>query len=517
MRVYNKEKVHKMVTEAEQMVAVAVAGEISRGKSRVSEARYNSECDASSELTSEGESDDEVDAPDATNSSGRKSASLNRTFMLPNADAIAATAESSPVVMRNHRRTKAQRPLSLSGLTGVPLSSSIVAGSSGCNRGSIGNHGVGGGDYASSRWAASETALNHLVSSPTLSPGSASERPFMCNASTQKDRLSPSTEGLGSSLAGLSSCGSASGSGARPRRRRHSARHRTLKSMQRRSELDVHSGGSDSNNATLQARLSASAASASSSGEASSTGTGSHRSRRIVKSTTLTRISVEQSSPVAVATGHHVVQSTAQSSPLKPQAASSNSSPRSAPSDGELCLGHADETSNFSEQAWDNYLVMTVSQCLKCLYHLEFSFYPICCLPVLCLKQDRYASEAYSEDADAESARRLLEFGEDYRNDLDSLSDCPSSLSNELRNFRPHYPHKRSPPKRPKGFGSAERSVLTEMRMLDSDSDVDDLVHVVETSASQYGIALNTFHKVLNTSRLEPSQYVSYSHFLLFI
>jgi hypothetical protein len=107
-----------------------------------------------------------------------------------------------------------------------------------------------------------------------------------------------------------------------------------------------------------------------------------------------------------------------------------------------------------------------------------------------------------------------LEFGEDYRNDLDSLSDCPSSLSNELRNFRPHYPHKRSPPKRPKGFGSAERSVLTEMRMLDSDSDVEDLVHVVETSASQYSIALNTFHKVLNNFRLEPSQYVSYSVFL---
>lgn len=363
MRVYNKEKVHKMVTEAEQMVAVAVAGEIGRGKTRVSEARYNSECDASSERTSDGESDDEADVPDGINSSGRKSASLNRTFLMPNAEANAAIAESSPVVMRNHRRTKAQRPLSLSGLTGVP-SSSIVRGSGGCNGGINGHHGVGGADYASSRWAASETALNHLVSSPILSPSSASERPFMCNASTQKDGLSPSTEGLGSSLAGLSSCGSASGSGTRPRRRRHSARHRTLKSMARRSELDVHSAGSDSNNATMQARLSASAASASSSGEASSTGTGSNRSRRIVKSTTLTRISVEHSSPViTIATSNHVVPSTAQSSPLKPQAASSNSSPRSAPSDGELCLGPADETSNFSEQAWDNYLVMTVSQC----------------------------------------------------------------------------------------------------------------------------------------------------------
>lgn len=41
--------------------------------------------------------------------------------------------------------------------------------------------------------------------------------------------------------------------------------------------------------------------------------------------------------------------------------------------------------------------------------------------------QDQYASEQYSEEPpDAESARRLLDFGEDYRNDLDSLSDGPS-------------------------------------------------------------------------------------------
>ena len=367
MRVYDKEKVHKMVTEAEQMVAVSGENKISRSKSRLTEAqRYNSECDASSELTSECESDGgDVDALDTANSStGRKSVSLNKTFSLPSGDAAAALAESSPVVvMRNHRRTKAARPWSLSGLTGVPLNSLVGAGSG------VGSGGCVRSDDASSRWAASETALNHLVSSPTLSPCSASERPFMCNASTQKDRLSPSTEGLGSSLAGLSSCGSASGSGARPRRRRHSARHRTLKSMARRSELDVHSAGSDTNNSTLQTRLSASAASASSSGEASSTGTGSHRSRRIVKSTTLTRISVEASSPVAVVAGHHV--SNSQSSPLKAQAPSTNSSPRSAPSDGELCLGHADETSNFSEQAWDNYLVNYFKLFQLTLFSLE--------------------------------------------------------------------------------------------------------------------------------------------------
>jgi hypothetical protein len=39
-------------------------------------------------------------------------------------------------------------------------------------------------------------------------------------------------------------------------------------------------------------------------------------------------------------------------------------------------------------------------------------------------------SEPYSEElADSEAARRLLEFGDDYRNYFDSQSDCASSLS----------------------------------------------------------------------------------------
>lgn len=54
--------------------------------------------------------------------------------------------------------------------------------------------------------------------------------------------------------------------------------------------------------------------------------------------------------------------------------------------------------SNFSEQMWDNYM-------------------------------EKYNSEAYSEDRDVDGARRLLEFGDDYRNFIDSQSDCCSSLS----------------------------------------------------------------------------------------
>lgn len=55
--------------------------------------------------------------------------------------------------------------------------------------------------------------------------------------------------------------------------------------------------------------------------------------------------------------------------------------------------------SNFSEQMWDNYM------------------------------GEKYNSEAYSEDRDMDGARRLLEFGDDYRNFIDSQSDNCSSLS----------------------------------------------------------------------------------------
>ncbi|XP_058797198.1 klarsicht protein [Phymastichus coffea] len=58
---------------------------------------------------------------------------------------------------------------------------------------------------------------------------------------------------------------------------------------------------------------------------------------------------------------------------------------------------HSLSNNSFSEQAWDNYL-------------------------------EKYMSEPYSEAADTDTARRLLDFGDDYRNFLDSQSDCASSL-----------------------------------------------------------------------------------------
>ncbi|XP_017126855.1 uncharacterized protein LOC108145793 isoform X2 [Drosophila elegans] len=71
-------------------------------------------------------------------------------------------------------------------------------------------------------------------------------------------------------------------------------------------------------------------------------------------------------------------------------------------------LSTEDHHSSISETAWDNY-------------------------------QEKYNSENYSEGFDSDAARRLLEFGDDYRNYIDSQSDCCSSLSaaNNLDSFSP--------------------------------------------------------------------------------
>lgn len=83
----------------------------------------------------------------------------------------------------------------------------------------------------------------------------------------------------------------------------------------------------------------------------------------------------------------------------------------------ELSFTGTEENSNLSEQqVWDDY-------------------------------QEKYMSEAYSEGRDSDAARKLLEFGDDYRNFIDSQSDCCSSLSaaNNLDSM--------SPPRGRKPFG----------------------------------------------------------------
>ncbi|XP_066591099.1 klarsicht protein isoform X2 [Prorops nasuta] len=103
---------------------------------------------------------------------------------------------------------------------------------------------------------------------------------------------------------------------------------------------------------------------------------------------------------------------------------------------------------SFSEQAWDNY-------------------------------QEKYMSETYSEAADVETARRLLEFGDDYRNFLDSQSDCASSMG--------VIPA--SSPQMPKNKKRHEVIDTTE----DSDSDVDNLRNVLDKSQAQLAFSENRF------------------------
>lgn len=78
-------------------------------------------------------------------------------------------------------------------------------------------------------------------------------------------------------------------------------------------------------------------------------------------------------------------------------------------SPGKSSVNAAEEqSSSLSEQAWDSY-------------------------------QEKYLSEAYSEAHDSDAARRLLEFGEDYRNYLDSQSDWSQSTNPE---FSPSFRRK---------------------------------------------------------------------------
>lgn len=67
--------------------------------------------------------------------------------------------------------------------------------------------------------------------------------------------------------------------------------------------------------------------------------------------------------------------------------------------DQDLNETGTENMSSFSENMWDNYIA------------------------------EKYNSEAYSEDRDVDGAQRLLDFGDDYRNFIDSQSDCCSSLS----------------------------------------------------------------------------------------
>ncbi|KAL3289944.1 hypothetical protein HHI36_023327 [Cryptolaemus montrouzieri] len=106
-------------------------------------------------------------------------------------------------------------------------------------------------------------------------------------------------------------------------------------------------------------------------------------------------------------------------------------------SPGKSSLNTAEEqSSSLSEQAWDSY-------------------------------QEKYLSEAYSEAHDSDAARRLLEFGEDYRNFIDSQSDWSTNPD-----FSPTFRRRALP-------------LTQNVEECDTDSDTESLRRFINSSRDQ--------------------------------
>ncbi|KAK7066751.1 hypothetical protein SK128_005331, partial [Halocaridina rubra] len=127
-------------------------------------------------------------------------------------------------------------------------------------------------------------------------------------------------------------------------------------------------------------------------------------------------------------------------------------------SDHDAQTAHED-MSSLSEQAWDPY------------------------------QEYKYLSEPYSEDIDQEAARRLMNFGDDYRKYIDSEGDSSFSGIPYRGRRSPHHRRLRS-------------LAPTGPRDLDSDSDLDDLHHVIDESRSQLIVSENVLKKYSNEAGL---------------
>lgn len=114
-----------------------------------------------------------------------------------------------------------------------------------------------------------------------------------------------------------------------------------------------------------------------------------------------------------------------------------------------------EQSSSLSEQAWDNY-------------------------------QEKYLSENYSEAHDSDAARRLLEFGEDYRYYLDSQSDCWSAHS-QNHEYSPQF--RRKPPSVP--------------AYPDSDSEIEDIKQHINESKAQLKYTNDIYEKHVAMSLTE--------------
>nr|CAD7427563.1 unnamed protein product [Timema monikensis] len=126
-----------------------------------------------------------------------------------------------------------------------------------------------------------------------------------------------------------------------------------------------------------------------------------------------------------------------------------------------------EQLSSFSEQAWDNY-------------------------------QEKYMSEPNSEElADSEAARRLLEIDDDYRNFLDSQSDCMSS------SVSTNQPRTMSPVRR-RRQGALP---LVDISVLDSDSDFEDVRDLIQQSQFNLMFSENVFAKQLTKTSVDLNDF----------
>nr|XP_053633922.1 klarsicht protein-like [Cherax quadricarinatus] len=475
-------------------------------------------CDASGELTT-GESDiesassDDMDASTATQHATSTRSSVRGSLRgsrdpLPSADntptterinvlPLAADAAQTKVVLRNRkRRSGEQRPWSVSELYQLATHLDLAP------------------------YSVSETALHNLLTATPETPtndnqafgmgqrdviatGSSSLADCTTPTTTTTTTTNPTTASTPTTATFSNISNSAiittsitpstgrisptTGTGSL-RRRKTRARRKSNLSLGRRTDSGSEgitlnlSGGSDSIHMSPSRRLSLSKS------HSSGSDTTSHSRRHIVKSSSFsgearrTFCGMTPSTEKCVSDcggvlgvprtvlhvhgeNHYTSDDSRPCSPVPViKELASNPSPAHAPhsaphmSDQDGQNTHED-MSSLSEQAWDPY------------------------------QEYKYLSEPYSEDIDQEAARRLLEFGDDYRKYIDS--DGASSFSGIPHRGRRSPHHRRLRSLAPPG-----------PRDLDSDSDLDDLHHVIDESRSQLTVTENVLKKYSNEAAL---------------
>lgn len=478
-----------------------------RREARLSASCVLDSCDASGELTT-GESDiesassEDMDASTATQRGtstrgsfkGSQKGSLKGSRdALPSTDNTPTTERSSflpdsgqsKVVMRSRkRRSGEQRPWSVSEL--YQLATRL--------------------DFAP--FSVSETALHHLLTATPETPTNDNQAfglgtPEAVTTSTTspaEDATPTSTNPLNisstSSTANTITAPIVTSTGRQSppvvsntgslRRRKTRARRKSNLSLGRRTDSGSEcltlnlSGGSDNNQVSPSRRLSKSHSSGSDSA--------SHCRRHIVKSSSFSGGCRAGSGGISSSTEKCVSDcggvlgvprspahargdpcySSDDSRPASPVAVIRETVATRSPahtarsitqmSDLDPQNGHED-MSSLSEQAWDPY------------------------------QEYKYLSEPYSEDIDQEAAHKLLDFGDDYRKYIDSEGD--SSFSGVPYRGRRSPHHRRLRSLAPAG-----------PRDLDSDSDLDDLHHVINESKSQLMVSENVLKKYSNEAAL---------------